>query len=152
MSSYQLPIWVWPVALSIVCALAVWRGHDEERLAAAAVLANWALSMVVYRARSEETQWAVLVVDAGLFAIFLWIAMRSRRFWPLFAAGFELLSLVTHGAHALDAGVSGWAYLTATRIWSYLILIAIGYGAWTAPRRYAEIGVAPSAVPGATRR
>lgn len=152
MSSYQLPIWVWPAALSVVCALAVWRGRDDERLAAAAVLANWALSMVVFRARSEETQWAVLVVDAGLFAVLLWIAMRSPRFWPLFAAGFELLALLTHGAHALDAGVSGWAYLTATRIWSYLILVAIGYGAWTAPRRYAEIGEAPSTVPGATRR
>jgi hypothetical protein len=117
-----------------VCAIAVWRGRDQERLAAAAVLADWALSMMVFKSRSEETQWAVLAVDLGQFALLLWLAMRSRRYWPLFVAGFALLQLVTHVAHALDTGVSGWASLTAGRIWSYLLLFTIGYAAWTAPR------------------
>jgi hypothetical protein len=122
-----------------VCAIALWRGRDQERLAAAAVLAGWALSMVVFKQRSEETQWAVLGIDICIFALFAWISLRSARFWPLFTAGFGLLLLATHGASALDSRVSGWAYLTAERIWSYLTILAIGYGAWTAPRRYAEI-------------
>lgn len=152
MSSHQLPIWVWPAALMVVCALAVWRGRDDERLAAGALLAAWALSMVVFRASSEETQWAVFAIDSALFAIYLWLAMRTRRYWPLVVAACWLLVVVTHLAHALDPNVSGWAYLTATRTWNYLSLIAIGYGAWTAPRRYAEIADAPSVAPGATRR
>jgi hypothetical protein len=41
--------------------------------------------------------------------------------------------------------------LTAVLAWNYLALATIGYGAWTAPRRYAEIE-APREVPGATRR
>jgi len=131
---YQLPVWVWPSALMSVCALAVWRGGAYERLAAAGVLAGWSLSMVVFRARSEDTQWGVLIIDVGLFGLFLWIALRSRRFWPLFAAGFQLLALFTHLASALDHRVSGWAYLTAEQIWSYLMLSAVGYAAWTAKR------------------
>lgn len=133
MSAYQLPLWVWPTALMGVCGLAVWRGGDDERLAAAGNLANWALSLVLFRARSQDTQWNVMIVDCALLVLYLWLALRSRRYWPLFSAGFVLLLVITHAARALDAGVSGWAYLTAARVRSYMALFAIGYGAWTAP-------------------
>lgn len=152
MSAYQLPVWVWPATLAVAGGMAAWRGREDERIAGVTVLANWALSMVAYRAGSDETQWTILAIDGGQFLVFLWIALRSPRYWPLPLAAFGLLQLVTHIAHALDAGISTWAYMTASLIWSYLILVAIGYGAWTAPRRYAEIGEAPSTVPGATRR
>lgn len=134
-----------------VCALAIWRGRDEERLAAAGLLANWALTLVVYRSRSQETQWAMLALDSALLALYMWIALRTRRFWPLPVAGFQLLCVVTHVAHAVDARVTGWAYITAGIVWSYLILFTIGYGAWTAPR-YAEMDDEPNAAFGAMRR
>ena len=134
-----------------VCAIAVWRGGDEERLAAAGYLADWSLTLLVFKARSQETQWAVLLIDAGLLALYLWLAFRSRRYWPLFAAGFHLLAVVTHLARAVDPRVSGWAYLTAELLWSYLVVLTIGYAAWTAPR-YAEAAAAPRAAPGETRR
>lgn len=131
---YQLPIWVWPTALMSACALAVWRGRDEARLAAGGLLANWALSMMVFKDRSEDIQWPIIVTDSGLFALYLWIALRSARYWPLFIASFALLVLVTHLAHGLDPGISGWSYLTAELLWSYLMLVALAYGAWTANR------------------
>jgi hypothetical protein len=131
--SYQLPHWVWPAVILTVCALAVWRGRDEERLAVGSLLAAWALSMVVYRSQSQDTQWAILAIDTGLFLSYLWIALRTARWWPLFLAGFELLALMTHMAHAVDPSLSGWAYWTAERLWSYLGVFTIGYAAWTAP-------------------
>ena len=81
------------------------------------------------------------------------IALKTGRFWPLFSAAFQLLAVVTHVASALDSAVSGWAYQTAGIIWSYLVITAIGYGALTAPRRYAEIEADEvNDAPGATRR
>lgn len=140
---YQLPVWIWPTALIAVCVLAVWRGRDDERLAAGADLATWAMTMLVYRANTDGTQWAMLLVDVALVAVLGWIALRSDRHWPMFAAGFALLMLLTHLASAADPTLGGWAYITAGIIWSYLVLAAIAYGAITAPRRYAEIeGVA----------
>ena len=150
MPSYQLPIWVWPVALTVVCIIAVRRGGSEERLAAGAVLLGWAISRLVFVDLSEETQWQVLVVDAGVFGVYVYLVLRSARYWPIFAAGFKLLGIITHVAHSLDAGVSGWAYWTAARIFSYLALFTIGYAAWTAPR-YAE-SAGEVTEPGATRR
>lgn len=133
MPAYQLPVYVWPTVMIGVGVVAVLRGRDSERLAATGVLTGWALSMVLARARSNDTQWGIFAVDALLLMLFLWLAMRSRRFWPLFVAAFQLLMVFTHIASILDAGVSGWAYLTANLIWSYLVLLTIGYAAWTAP-------------------
>lgn len=134
-----------------LCGVAVWRGRDEERLAAAALLADWALATFVYRA-TQETQWGILLIDTAQFGVFLWIAMRSARYWPLTLTAFGLLQLVTHLAHAADPTVGGWSYITAEIIWSYLVLFTIAYGAWTAPR-YAEKAADPTALPpGAIRR
>jgi hypothetical protein len=147
LSAYQLPLWVWPTTLLAICALAAWRGRATERLAAGAYLVAWLLTVAVFKSRSEFTQWPVLAIDVGLLVFLLWLAMRSSRFWPLFAAGFHLLAVVTHFARAVDPRVSGWAYQTAEILWSYMVIYAIGYGAWTAPRR-----AAPVADPGATLR
>lgn len=138
----------------LVCVLAAWRGRDLERLAAGGYLAAWALSLVAFRAGTGETQWAVLIIDLVLLGGFVAIALKTQRYWPLFSAAFQLLAVATHLARALDAAVSGWAYQTAGIIWGYLVIFAIGYGALTAPKRYAEIEAAddPSDVPGATRR
>jgi len=152
-SGYQLPVWVWPTVLMGVCGLAAWRGRDPERLAAGGYLAAWALTVVVFKDGSRDIQWAVMAIDGALLVLMVGLALRSRRFWPLFVAALQLLAVLTHIARALDARVSGWAYLTAVLVWGYLALGMIAYGAWTAPRRYAEIEADdPNEVPGATRR
>lgn len=115
-----------------VCAIAVRRGGPHERLAAGGLLAGWALTMVVYRSQFSQTEWGILLVDAALLTLLVWVALRSERFWPLFAAGFHLLAIVTHVANIVDQGVGAWAYLTAEIIWGYLLAFAIGFGAWTA--------------------
>lgn len=108
-------------------------------MAAGVYLAAWALTLVVFRSNSEDLQWPVLIIDACLLGILIVLALRSQRFWPLFAAAFQLLGVITHIARALDAAVSGWAYQTAGLIWSYMVISAIAYGSVTAPKRYAEI-------------
>lgn len=87
---------------------------------------------MVFKDRSEHLQWGVFAIDLAVLALYVWLAMRSSRHWPLFAAGFQLLAIVTHIGRAVDTAISGWAYLTAGLIWSYLVVAAIGYGSWTA--------------------
>jgi hypothetical protein len=147
---YQLPFWVWPTALMSVCAVAYWRGREDERLAATALLANWGLSVLLVKV-DDGGFWDSLAIDLGLVGIYVWLALRSARYWPLFAAAFQILIVVTHLGRVADPSVSTWAYMTAGIVWSYLVLFAIGYGAWTAPR-YAESDGVPTDVPGATRR
>lgn len=135
-----------------VCILAALRGRKEERWLCAAVVVNWIASVSLYR-RSEDAQFGILAADLVMFGVFIWFTLRSRRHWPLFGAGFCLLMLITHVGKVVDPSIRGWAYITAELIWSYMILVSIGYGAWTAPRRYAEIEADEAAeAPGATFR
>jgi hypothetical protein len=144
---------VWAATLVVVVALAFIRGGRSERWAASALAAGWLTTLVVYRYRIGGTEWGVLAVDIALLAALLWIALRSPRYWPLFAAGFHLLAVVTHLARTVDIHVNHWAYITAEIIWGYLLAFAIGYGAWTYPRAQPAANAAPAITdPGATRR
>lgn len=128
----------WTLTVLALIAVALWRGGRQERLAANGLVVGWLLSKLLYRYQGGQTEWGILAVDVGLFALLVWIALRSARHWPLFAAGFQLLGVITHLAISVDTRVHGWAYITASIIWSYLLAFAIGYGAWTAPARAGE--------------
>ncbi len=127
----ELPEYLWPTTVMLVCAVAAWRGGPDERLAAGGLLAGWALTMTVYREQFTQTEWGILLVDLALLALLVGIALRSSSFWPLFAAGFHLLALMTHFANAVDVEVGAWAYYTAEIIWGYLLAFAIAVGAWS---------------------
>jgi hypothetical protein len=132
----------------VVCVIALRRGGRYERLAAGMMLAAWALTMVVYRSGFHQTEWGILAVDVAALGVFVWIALQSDRYWPIFAAGFHLLAIVTHLARTVDPSVGGYAYITAEILWGYLLAAVIGYGAWSAGGDQVET----SAAPAATRR
>lgn len=129
---HEVRAFVWAATVIGVCAVALWRGGDDERLGAVGLLGGWALTMLTYRSQFQHTEWGIFVVDAALLALLVWIALRSGRYWPIFAAGFHLLAIVTHIAKTVDQTVGAWAYITAEIIWGYLLAFTIGYGAWTA--------------------
>ena len=63
-----------------------------------------------------------------------WIAIRSPRYWPLFAAAFQLLCVIIHVARLIDPGVRAWSYATGQVIFSQMVVIAVGVGVWNSWR------------------
>jgi hypothetical protein len=149
-----LPYWFPAVVIGSACLFALFKGRFEERTAAAyfavaALAAPWLLDR-----RWAGPQWAMFAVDCGYLALLLAFALRSRRWWPIPAAAFQLLAVLTHIASLVDHTVRAWAYVTAGVIWTYLGLAAIVVGTcnrWREQRQLAPSGLA-SAAPGATRR
>lgn len=137
-----VPPWVWGAALTLVCGLALWKGGPSERLAAVLFYGAWILTRITHDPDRFATQWAVSLVDGALFASLTLLALKSDRYWPIFAAGFDLLSIITHLARALDATLPEWAYYTAAQIWAYLTIGALGLGTWNSWRDRRR-GVAP---------
>lgn len=133
MQLHEIRALVWAATIIGVGLIAFWRGGRDERLASYVLLAAWGLSVLLARTDFAQTEWGVLAIDAALFAGLVGIALRSDRYWPLFAAGFHLLAVVTHIADTVDPAVEGWAYFTAEIIWGYLVVMTVGYGAWSAP-------------------
>jgi len=127
---------VWAVYLAVIVAAALWRGGWAERTAAvAAVVANVASAALQDRTDWLDPQWGVLAVDILLLGVLAWIALRSSRYWPLFATAFQLLGVITHVAMMVDRTVNPWAYITAGVIWSYLVMIPLAVGTWNCWRR-----------------
>ncbi len=138
----------------LVCGGALFRGGREEQLATGAVLLAWALTIALRDRNWIGTQWGAFGADAGLLVVLIAIALRTPRYWPLAAAAFQLLTVVTHGARMIDPGVRAWAYATGQVIWSQMVIVALGIGVWNSWRlkSHPAASGAPSTDPGATLR
>jgi hypothetical protein len=147
-----LPPWIglaigWTVSLA-----ALWTGGRSERAVALGFLASWFTTALTKDRAWSGLQWGGFVGDALFLALLLCVALRSRKYWPLFAAAFQLLAVVTHAALLIDNKVGAWAYITAGVIWTYLLLFALAFGTWGSwrERQLAKVGLATE--PGAMRR
>jgi len=112
------------------CLFALWNGGVEERLAAAAFAVGTFAAPLLKDHHWMGTQWSIFAVDLAYLALLMVIALRSRRYWPLFAAGFQFLAILTHVASLVDRDLRAWAYITAGVIWTYLGLGAIVLGTY----------------------
>ncbi len=119
--------------LLAVVLLAFWRGRTDERAAALTCLAATVLTVVLGDAldvRYQRIEAIVFLIDICVFAIFLVIALRSDRFWPLWVAGLQLTSMSVHLINMLHPDLMRFVIGVALAFWSYPILLVIGIGAW----------------------
>lgn len=137
MNSISLVVLFW-LLLLVSCGYALWRGRKYERLAAlvfvGATIAS-ILSESPIRGRYVGIETADLVVDTAVLFAVVAIALFSDRFWPLWAAGLQLVDSMSHVMKAVDADLLPKVYGAAERFWSYPILLILLIGAWRQHRR-----------------
>ena len=83
--------------LALVYAAAALRGRRDERIAALVCLGATVLSIAVrapWRQSYSGVEFGVLSVDLATLAVFVGVALRSPRFWPLWIAGLQLSTLL----------------------------------------------------------
>jgi hypothetical protein len=139
----------------VVCAGAFWQGGREEQLAAGGLLLSFALTVALRDNSWRGTQWSAVVADSGLLILLTAISLRTKRYWPLAAAAFQLLCVLMHVARMIDPGVRAWAYATGQVIWSQMVFYALGVGVWNTwrqRRHLAASGDSSAMDPAATRR
>jgi hypothetical protein len=129
---------IFTIVLFGTCGYALWRGRSDERLAGAvcisAAIASFALAAPA-SLRYSGVEVGVLAVDLLTLAAFIYIAIRTDRFWPLWVSGLQLTTSIAHLLKALDPGLVPIAYATAGRFWAYPILIIIAVGTWRSHQR-----------------
>lgn len=124
--------------LLLVAAYAFVRGSRDERqvgivLVTGVIATTLALSPVAHRYNGLEG--TVMLVDVAVFAGFLWVALRSERFWPLWIAGLQLTTIIGHVLKAVDVHLFARAYGAALSFWGYPILLILAIGTWRGTNR-----------------
>lgn len=110
--------------------LAWWLGGRDERLAATILAAAAVLSPFVQSHSYSSPEFGIVAVDVVLFLALLGIAMISRAFWPIWAAGFQLCAVAVHFAAAKSPVMLPATYAEALAIWTFPVLGALIAGTW----------------------
>lgn len=112
------------------CAVALFWGASEERYTAIGIALAVVASNIVTDGSYTHTENGVLIVDVAVFCGLLVLALRSDRFWPMWAAAFQMVGTMVHFASIPQAGNFAWAYFVALIFWTYPVFIALAAGTW----------------------
>jgi hypothetical protein len=134
------------ILLALVAIYALVRGRRDERivgivLVLGVIATHYAWTPVHQRFAALE--YNVMAVDLVVFAGFLWVALRSDRFWPLWIAGLQLTAIFGHMLKLVDSGLFSRAYGAALMFWAYPIVLILAIGTWRGHRR-AQAARAPA--------
>lgn len=134
----MLPRFIFWTLLFATFAYALWRGRSDERIAAtvcvlASIATRFAISPLTQRYTDIEI--GLLIVDAGVLVAFVALALRSQRFWPLWVAGLQLTSSLSHLMKVIELDLLPRVYAAAAVFWSYPILLIIVIGTWRSHNR-----------------
>ena len=134
----MLPPIIYHLILVVICGYALWLGRFDERATAIICLAatyatGIVLSPLTHRYSSIEL--GVLIVDSAALLAFIYVALRSDRFWPLWVSGLQLTTTMAHFMKAIDPGLVPHAYAAAGRFWCYPILIILAIGTYRTNKR-----------------
>lgn len=95
-------------------------GRDEKRVAVALLVAALATPLVA--SSFEMSQHGLIIVDAALLLLLGYVALTTDRYWPMFAASFQLTTILFHVAMGSGAGIVPDAYADSIVFWGYLVI------------------------------
>ena len=76
-----------------------------------------------------------------MFFGLLVLALRSDRFWPMWAAAFQLVGTMVHLGSMSQTGDFEWAYYVALTFWTFPVFIALMAGTWFEGRNRRAVGI-----------
>lgn len=126
------------LALSVSCFVALRWGGFDERIAAVGFIIAVVATNIVTDGRYTHTEMGVLIVDASVFFGLLVLALRSDRYWPMWAAAFQLVGTMVHLGSMSQTGDFEWAYYVALTFWTFPVFIALMAGTWFEGRNRRE--------------
>ncbi len=106
-----------------------WGGRDEQFAAfgfAFATLASNLANQNLY----TSPEMGILGIDLMVLAGLVVLALKSDRFWPMYAAAFQFVGTVVHMASFTNQGDYAWAYAVGLIFWSYAVMLAMMAGTW----------------------
>ena len=120
-----------------VATYSLWRGRRDEQLAALTCVVASVASMALLITRTgyySNFEFGVALIDLLALLTFVWIALKSNRFWPLWVAGLQMTATSGHVFKLVVPNLLPVVYATSLASWSYPILLIIALGIWRGHR------------------
>lgn len=119
------------VAQLLASGYAAAQGGAPERLVAAMLAVAAAATTLLPRpslVAYDAVFWGVVWVDLALLIALVAVAATADRFWPMWLAALQLITLATHGVRGYDSSLLPWAYwLLAGKIaYPMMLLLVVG--------------------------
>jgi hypothetical protein len=94
----------------------------------------------------------VFLVDLLLLAAICTLAIRANRWWPIPAAGCQLVAVLVHAGKLVEPSMipNGYAFLVT--IWSWPMVLLLALGTWAHRRRLANRIIVPDWKPSSGQR
>lgn len=120
--------WLYLLLLVSSVCFVLWKGRFEERLVAVALTLGSIVTFSLYVRAGKN--WlnpdvALLINEAAVTAVILFVAYRSKRFWPLPVAAFQITALLTPIAAMLGQNVVSYALGVTQGLWAYPQLLIL---------------------------
>ena len=134
----DLRIFAFGVALFLSISFAFAKGGGPEKVGALVIATMTAIQLgclLIEPQRFYSVDVASVIVDAYGVIGFGAIALYAKRAWPIWATSLQILSLSSHFARQVDAGVSPMVYGIMKSSPTFLVLFALLVGTLAHTRR-----------------
>jgi hypothetical protein len=128
--------WIYYLVLAVTVFAAFARGARTEKWGAATALFGSLASTVIALNQSwNALMLELFVVDIAVLAGFWWLAINSRRYWPYWVTGWQLVAVLIHFQRALFADILPEPYALMSMYLAYPMLALILYASLQRPRQ-----------------
>lgn len=128
-------IWgnIYYLFLIVCCGFAIFHGARSEYFGAAIMIIGSLFTLIA--ARLFGSSWSsvevgIFVIDIIVLIAFIWLALTSDRFWPMWSSAFQMLAVTVHTTMLMAPPVTPWAFGTGAVFWAYPMLLALAVGSF----------------------
>lgn len=127
----MIPIIFWLLAL-LSCGFVWLHGEVEGKRAVGLFICATLLTWVAQGLDTEwrRTHWPLMAVDTAYLAATYVFALRSNRYWPLWIAAFQLLTVASHFATIIAPEYVPKIYTAIATFWVVPLLLSMVAGVY----------------------
>jgi DNA repair protein RadC len=104
------------------------RGGRTERIGGVLLVVASVVTPLAQRHLFTQFEAGIALVDGFLLCALAGLALSSNRRWPIYAAAFQVLGVLTHFARIKAGPVHGDTYGHLLVAWSYFVVLALLFG------------------------
>lgn len=114
------------LVLAATLVAAFWRGARSEKWGATtALVGSLASTLTSLNANWSKLSIPLLTIDLLVLASFWWLTLNSRRYWPYWVTGWQLVAVLAHLQRALFNEILPAPYALMTMHLAYPTLLLI---------------------------